>query len=276
MGRHSGDPHLEDVETAEAAHRRRQKVARATRADSAAQLEEEEEEARVAKDMATQAGPAEAKVAAAKKSWHVQLLLPRWRRSAAESGQPYYQILVDEFVSYKILLEDVAFAYHYFSPPFEPAQFFSTRQLQLPPLPLLHQHGQNRAYVVCGEGREETDKPQQGVHPTTAATNTLRPPLREPRPRYTRRNRPTLSPPMRERNLRPTHLNLVHFKTHPEQTQRPRHFVQRTRTSDGELVRHRTRAPPTKRSGNEPYMPSHKWGLSPNVKILSTPHAKTR
>ena len=137
MGRHSGDPHLEDVETAEAAHRRRQKVARATRADSAAQLEEEEEEearearARVAKDMATQAGPAEAKVAAAKKSWHVQLLLPRWRRSAAESGQPYYQILVDEFVSYKTLLEDVAFAYHYFSPPFEPAQFFSTRQLKL-------------------------------------------------------------------------------------------------------------------------------------------------
>eukprot|EP00434_Breviolum_minutum_P045913 symbB.v1.2.041273.t1/scaffold8005.1/size8220/1 len=136
MGRHSGDPHLDDVETAEAAHRRRQKVARATRAtraDSAARLEEEEE-ARVAKDMATQAGPAEAKVAAAKKSWHVQLLLPRWRRSAAESGQPYYQILVDEFVSYKTLLEDVAFAYHYFSPPFEPAQFFSTRQLLLPPL----------------------------------------------------------------------------------------------------------------------------------------------
>ena len=230
MGRHSGDPHLDDVETAEAAHRRRQKVARATRAtraDSAARLEEEEE-ARVAKDMATQAGPAEAKVAAAKKSWHVQLLLPRWRRSAAESGQPYYQILVDEFVSYKTLLEDVAFAYHYFSPPFEPAQFFSTRQLLLPPLPLLHQHGQNSACVVCGEGREETDKTQQGVHPTTAATNTLRPPLREPRPRYTRRNRPTLSPPMRERNPRPTHPNLVHFKTHPKQTQRPRHFVHKS------------------------------------------------
>ena len=223
MGRHSGDPHLDDVETAEAAHRRRQKVARATRAtraDSAARLEEEEE-ARVAKDMATQAGPAEAKVAAAKKSWHVQLLLPRWRRSAAESGQP-------EFVSYKTLLEDVAFAYHYFSPPFEPAQFFSTRQLLLPPLPLLHQHGQNSACVVCGEGREETDKTQQGVHPTTAATNTLRPPLREPRPRYTRRNRPTLSPPMRERNPRPTHPNLVHFKTHPKQTQRPRHFVHKS------------------------------------------------
>lgn len=224
MGRHSGDPHLEDVETAAAAHRRRPKVARETRADSAAQ-QEEEEEARVAKDMATRAGPAEAKVAAAKKSWHVQLLLPRWRRSAAESGLPDYQILVDEVVFYKTLLEDVAFAYHYFSPPFEPAQFFSTRQLLLP---MLHLHGQNRACAVCGEGREETDKTQQGVHPTTVATNSLRPPLREPNPQYTRHNKPTSSPPMRERNPRPTHLYLVHFKTHPEQTQRPRHFVHKS------------------------------------------------
>ena len=186
MGRHSGDPLLAGAGTAAAAPRPhlrvRQRGAKEIKVGNAVLLQERV--AKKEKGMGTPGAPdapteaREVAKIAAKKSWPVQWLQPRWRPFVAEAATSYYKTALDE-----VDLAEPYFLLQAVLQNAKLAQSFSMRQLPLTPPQSLQVSGQKRACAVGGEGRDGLPNKHE-LRPIRAAeTKAIRPPLREPNPR---------------------------------------------------------------------------------------------